>query len=812
MHFGQVSFFKTFCPASTWTGCPQLKQVKVTSGIGGFYHSAAHAFAHGIPMVAAPKPTASPEKSSSALREKKPPRRGLGAALRAIFAPMLTLATSVRYIKGVGDARAQILEKKGLFTVEDLLFYLPFRYEDRTRLRGPAEVRAGEMATVIAKVRSAGLLPVRRSRVRIFCADVGQRGGYLRCKWFNAPYLQRIIKPGLLLALHGKVEQDMYEGGLQMVQPQYEILPELPEGVSTAGASLEVGRVVPIYEAAGKGRLTSRFFRRVIHFLLETLGGIEDPLPASIAGEGGFIPRWEAIRNAHFPPRQARLSELEAFRSPAHVRLIFEEFFFFEAGLFYKRKRARQEPGIAFRADAAIRESLKKLLPFHPTAAQKKALAEIVEDMRAPHPMRRLLQGDVGSGKTIVALQAAVIAIENGCQVAMMAPTEILAMQHYFYFRSLLAKSGYQIALLSGSATAREKKSLKKLLREGLVQIVIGTHALVEEDVEFKALGLAIIDEQHRFGVVQRMSLMEKGKAPDTLVMTATPIPRTLALTVYGDLDVSVIDELPAGRQPVRTQQMPMEAADRAYQFVRSQVATGAQAFIVYPVIEDDGGGNEKLGSLGSLGSLGKVNGPGSELKSAIKMYEHLSKFVFPELRVGLLHGRLSGEEKERIMQAFQSGEIQILVGTTVIEVGVDVPNATVMVVEQAERFGLAQLHQLRGRVGRGRRSSHCLLLTSPYATEVARQRLATLEQTTNGFEIAETDLRLRGPGEFLGTKQSGLPAFRVANLIRDRDILELARRLAMEFVARGERRERAELLRYLQENWGRRYGLVEVG
>jgi ATP-dependent DNA helicase RecG len=641
--------------------------------------------------------------------------------------------------------------------------------------------------------------------VRIFCADVGQRGAYLRCKWFNAPYLQRLIKPGQLLALHGKVEQDVYEGGLQMVQPQYEILPDLPEGISAAGDSLEVGRIVPIYEAAGSGKLTSRFFRRIVHFLLEALAGIGDPLPASIAGESGFIPRWEAIRNAHFPPRGTRLSELEAFRSPAHVRLIFEEFFLFEAGLFYKRQRARQEPGIAFRADAPIRESLKKVLPFHPTTAQKKALAEIVEDMRSPHPMRRLLQGDVGSGKTIVALQAAVIAMENGYQVAVMAPTEILAMQHFFYFRRLLTGSGYEVALLSGSAARREKKSLKKLLSEGLVQLVIGTHALVEQDVEFKALGLVIIDEQHRFGVVQRMSLMAKGRAPDTLVMTATPIPRTLALTVYGDLDVSAIDELPAGRQPVLTRQMPMEAADQAYQFVRAQVATGAQAFIVYPVIEEgtaeDGGSppqqKKKLGA---------------ELRSAIKMYEHLVKHVFPELRVGLLHGRLAAEEKERTMQAFQSGEIQVLVGTTVIEVGVDVPNATVMVVEQAERFGLAQLHQLRGRVGRGRRASHCLLLTSSNVTEVARQRLATLEQTTNGFEISETDLRLRGPGEFLGTRQSGLPAFRVANLVRDRDILEWARRLAREFVERAERREREQLLRYLQRNWGRRYGLTEVG
>ncbi|MBI4479935.1 MAG: ATP-dependent DNA helicase RecG [Acidobacteria bacterium] len=725
---------------------------------------------------------------------------------------MLRLDTPVQFTKGVGEARAQVLAKKGLFTAEDLLFYLPYRYEDRTRLRGPAEVRAGEMATVIAKVRSAGMLPVRRSRVRIFCADVGDigaGGAYLRCKWFNAGYLAKVIKPGQLLAVHGKVEQDIYEGGLQMVQPQYEILPELPEGLSTAGASLEVGRIVPIYEAAGNGRLTTRFFRRVIHYLLESLGGIEDPLPASVAAEYHLIPRWQALRDAHFPPPASKYSELEAFRTPAHLRLIFEEFFFFETGLALRRLKARQEPGIAFRADAAVRESLKKVLPFHPTGAQKKALAEIVEDMRSPHPMRRLLQGDVGSGKTIVALQAAVVAIANGYQVAVMAPTEILATQHYFYFKRLLEGSGYQIVLLSGSATPREKKALKKLLREGLVHLVIGTHALVEKDVEFRALGLVIIDEQHRFGVVQRLTLMEKGQAtaisPDTLVMTATPIPRTLALTIYGDLDVSVIDEMPAGRQPIATRQMPMERANEAYQFVRAQVASGAQAFIVYPVIEEMDPAEKPKASRGRMLFTG-------ELKSAIKMYEHLSQFVFPEFRVGLLHGRLPSEEKEQTMQAFQAGEIQILVGTTVIEVGVDVPNATVMVIEQAERFGLAQLHQLRGRVGRGRKASHCLLLTSEHPTEVAKQRLTSLEQTSNGFEIAELDLRLRGPGEFLGTKQSGLPAFRVANLVRDREILEWARRMAMEFVERGEPRQRQQLVQYIKDNWARRYGLVEVG
>ena len=721
---------------------------------------------------------------------------------------MTRLDTPAQFIKGVGESRAQILAKKGLFTAEDLLFYLPYRYEDRTRLRGPADVRAGELATVIASVRSAGMLPLR-SRVKIFCADVGEKGAYLRCKWFNAAYLQKIIKPGQLLAVHGKVEQDPYDDGLQMVQPQYEILPALPQGVSTAGASLEVGRIVPIYEAAGNGRLTSRFFRRVTHYLLESLGGIEDALPPSVAAEYRLPPRWQALREAHFPPPSAKYSELEAFRTPAHVRLIFEEFFFFEVGLALRRQNIRKEPGIAFRADAAVREALKKVLPFHPTAAQKKALAEIVEDMRSPHPMRRLLQGDVGSGKTIVALQAAVVAIANGYQVAVMAPTEILAAQHYFYFKRLLQESGYQIELLSGSASPREKKALKKLLREGLVRLVIGTHALVEKDVEFRALGLVIIDEQHRFGVVQRLSLMEKGRErivpPDTLVMTATPIPRTLALTIYGDLDVSVIDEMPAGRQPIRTRQLPLERANEAYQFVRQQVASGAQAFIVYPLIEEiDVAERPKAGRGRNLFS--------GELKSAIKMYEHLRQIVFPELRVGLLHGRLPSEEKEKTMQAFQAGEIQVLVGTTVIEVGVDVPNATVMVIEQAERFGLAQLHQLRGRVGRGRRASHCLLLISENPTELARQRLEALEKTANGFEIAELDLRLRGPGEFLGTKQSGLPTFRVANLVRDREILEWARRMAMEFVERGEQRQREQLVRYIRENWGRRYGLVEVG
>ena len=726
---------------------------------------------------------------------------------------MITLASSVQFVKGVGEARAKILSDKGILTVEDLLYYLPFRYEDRTRLRGPSEVRAGEMATVIAQVRSAGMLPVRRSRVRIFCADVGERGAYLRCKWFNAAYLERIIRPGQYLALHGKVEFDAYEGGLQMLQPQYEVLPDLggssnplaTGGVSAAGHSLEVGRIVPIYESAGKGRVTSRIFRRAVYSALESLAGVEDPLPAAVTGPLGLLPRWEAIRNAHFPAPGTRLADLDAFRSPAQVRLIFEEFFLLETGLALKRKKAREQPGIAFRADSRIRECLKKILPFRPTAAQKRVFGEIVEDMRASRPMHRLLQGDVGSGKTIVALQAAVIAIENGYQVALMAPTEILAAQHFYYFRRLLERSGYTPVLLTGSAGARDKRAVKKRLQEGATQIVIGTHALVEEDVEFKALGLVIVDEQHRFGVMQRLRLMRKTQAPDTLVMTATPIPRTLALTMYGDLDVSIIDELPAGRRPVLTRQIPEERVSEAYEFVRSQVSSGAQAFIVCPVIEDSS-------SLEGEATDRELPSGTSGLKAALHIHEFLSKRVFPEYPVGLLHGRLPGEEKERTMAAFQSGAIPILVGTTVIEVGVDVPNAAVMVVQQAERFGLAQLHQLRGRVGRGRRQSYCLLLAGREQTEAARQRLAVLERTYDGFEIAETDLRLRGPGEFMGTRQSGLPALRVANLVRDREILEQARRVALDFVEHGDRRELARLVGYIKEYWNRRYGLVTVG
>ena len=579
--------------------------------------------------------------------------------------------------------------------------------------------------------------------------------------------------------------------------------------------SLEVGRIVPIYE--GTGRLTTRWFRRIIHSALEAIDpNLPDAIPAAIRGRLGLIPRFEAFRHAHWPDAGESFAALQTARTPAHFRLIFEELFFLELGLELKRRSMRGVPGIAFRMDAPVREALKSILPFHPTASQKRVLKEIADDMRQPSPMRRLLQGDVGSGKTIVAFEAAIIAMENGYQVSMMAPTEILATQHYLSARRILEKAGYRIVLLTGSQEQGRKRETRRHIAQGNAQLVIGTHALLEENVEFHKLGLVIVDEQHRFGVLQRMKLMKKGAesnpnkptaglsgapfAPDVLVMTATPIPRTLALTLYGDLDVSVIDELPPGRTPIVTRRVPDERSAEVWSFLRKLVAAGQQAYVVYPVIDEGA-------------SAAGVEG---ELKAAIRMYEELRKKIFPELRIGLLHGRLDTDEKEAVMRRFQAGEIDVLVSTTVIEVGVDVPNATMMVVEHAERFGLSQLHQLRGRIGRGSAKSYCVLMTGRKVSEEAEQRLDTMVRTSDGFEIAEKDLELRGPGEFFGTKQAGMPSLRVANLIRDRKLLELAKQEAAALVSgRAEdisKEEAAQAIRYLRAHWNRRYGLVEAG
>src|SRR5580692_7722808 len=725
---------------------------------------------------------------------------------------MVELTTPVQYVKGIGPKMAEILATKGIATVSDLLHYLPFRYEDRLNPRGIAELRPGEMATVIGEVRNSGLFRTRK--MPIFQLTVGQGRSRLKCLWFNAAYLQDKFKPGELIALYGKVEQDQH-GEMQIIQPQFEMLGEagVDGADGKAAASLEVGRIVPIYESAGQGRVTARWFRRVIRTALDDLTpDLAETIPAAVRERLALVSPREALSKVHWPEAGESLQGLQSSRTPAHIRLIFEELFFIELGLELKRRQQKAETGIAFRLDDRVRQAIKKILPFHPTAAQKRVLKEIAADMQKPYPMRRLLQGDVGSGKTIIGFQAAIIAIENGCQVALMAPTEILAQQHYFSARRVLENAGYRIVLLTGSLEADRKREIRRHIAQGDAQLVIGTHALLEEKVEFAKPGLVIVDEQHRFGVLQRLKLMKKsgegsdpsagsGQAqsslaePDVIVMTATPIPRTLALTLYGDLDLSVLDELPPGRMPIVTRRITDDRSPEVWDFVRKQVAKGHQVYVVYPVIAE----NEE-----------------TELKAAVKMYRELSGKIFADLKVGLLHGRLDSELKDQVMRRFQNGELQILVATTAIEVGVDVPNATVMVIEHAERFGLAQLHQLRGRIGRGAAKSYCILMTGGKVTEEGERRLDAMVRTNDGFQIAELDLELRGPGEFFGTRQAGMPGFRVANLIRDRQLLELAKREAAAVMAGPDsevtQAEISRALVALRTRWQHTYGLVEVG
>ncbi len=699
----------------------------------------------------------------------------------------MDLSTSLTYVKGIGPARAAMLEAKGLVTVGDLLAYVPFRYEDRSNLKTISQLAPGEMATVIAEVRAAKLSGFKRRNLGLFEARFSDSSrAILAGKWFHGGYLANVLAEGMKLALFGKVEFDSYAGELTMLHPEFEIL----TGDDDDGeASLHTGRIVPIYEAAGK--LTTRVLRTLTHRILQQAGPEPDYLPAFIRQRLRYPDRDTALRNTHFPPPDSDLRLLNNFRSIQQQRLIFEEFFWLECGVALKRARARTLPGVAFEINDRVRERVKAMLPFKPTEAQKRVIKEIADDMKEPRPMNRLLQGDVGSGKTIVAAEAAVIAIENGYQVAVLAPTEILAGQHGVYFKQILDKLGYVTVLLTGSFSSREKTQLKKFVAEGLVHVVVGTHAILEKDVEFKNLGLAIIDEQHRFGVLQRLGLAQKGVHPDVLVMTATPIPRTLALTLYGDLDVSVIDELPPGRKKILTKHYTDDRIEQAYSFMKKQIEEGRQAYVVYPVIEES---------------------ETQAMKAAQQMYEHLSREVFPGIAVGLMHGRLGADEKEAVMQRFKEGHIKILVSTTVIEVGVDVPNATLMIVEQAERFGLAQLHQLRGRVGRGAAQSYCILVTEKM-NDTARERIRTLVESTDGFYISEMDLKLRGPGEFFGTRQSGLPALRMANLLRDGDLLEIARREAVDFIAKPPSEEdlRAAVA-YIRDHWQRRYGLVTVG
>ena len=689
-----------------------------------------------------------------------------------------------------------MLAAKGLRSVSDLLYYAPFRYEDRRNIKAIAELMPGEKAAVMARVDSARMSGFRHKTMGLLeVTFLDGSGKKLLGRWFHGDRYRESLVPGTCVALFGKVEIERQNGHAVMIQPEVEVLTSEDE----ADEVLHTGRVVAIYEAAG--RISTRVFRTLIHRILREVPMPEDALPEAIRARVGLPDLASAIQSVHEPPANSDLGLLNAFRTPAQVRLIFDEFFWLECGLALKKSKARAATGIPFPVRERAREQIKKMLPFKPTGAQRRVTQEIVNDMKQPHPMNRLLQGDVGSGKTIVAAQAAVIALENGYQVAVLAPTEILAVQHYSYFRKLLEPLGYTVALLTGSASAREKQKIKELIAGGYVQVAVGTHALIQTDVEFDKLGLAIVDEQHRFGVLQRLRMMEKGVQPDVLVMTATPIPRTLALTIYGDLDVSIIDERPPGRKPIITRHVPESGVEGVYSFLAQQIEAGRQAYVVYPVVEES---------------------ETAAMKAAEQMYLHLSQEVFPNIAVGLLHGRLSSGEKEVAMRRFTSGETKILVSTTVIEVGVDVPNASVMVIEQAERFGLAQIHQLRGRVGRGQHQSYCVLVTGKL-NELARERIRTLVESDDGFYIAEMDMKLRGPGEFFGTKQAGLPGLRLADLIRDGDILEVARSEAQGLVEAGvsqsgstsnseEGVELREVARYIQENWQRRYGFVQVG
>jgi len=695
----------------------------------------------------------------------------------------MDLASPVQFVKGIGPQKAAELAAAGVHTVEDLLLHLPMRYEDRTQFVRIADLRAGMKVAVTGTITVAGLRRARRMTLYEVRIDDGT--GRLKALWFNQPFLKESLGRGVRVALFGEVQPDAYGGRqLMMSSPQHEVLEE-------DGAAVHTGRVVPIYEKLGP--LTGKALRRILTRIApQASRTAAETLPEDVRKRLGVVGRGEALRRVHVPEEADGLDALNAFRSAGHRRLILEELFLFQLGLALKQELRRERPKrAAFTITDATREAVKRILPFHLTGAQKKVLREIAADLQCPHPMNRLVQGDVGSGKTVVALLAMVVVLENGAQAAFMAPTEILAEQHFLTLRRLLARCPYRVEIFTSAMKGAERAKAAARLAAGETHIAVGTHALIQEGVRFKHLGLAVVDEQHRFGVLQRDELRRKGLDVDVLVMTATPIPRTLALTAYGDLDVSLLDERPPGRTPIATRHRPASDRRAIVETVRAAVAEGRQAYVVYPLVEE----SEKL----------------EDVRAAASMAEEWAA-ALPAVRVGLLHGRMKTAEKEAVMGAFHRREVQVLVSTTVIEVGVDVPNATLMVVEHAERFGLSQLHQMRGRVGRGTAASACLLVTHGRLSDEARERIETMVRTEDGFAIAEKDLELRGPGDFFGTRQSGLPLLRVADLMRDRDLLEEARREAFALVQRGSAGTAPLRVLLGEGGWERRFGLARVG
>jgi ATP-dependent DNA helicase RecG len=709
-------------------------------------------------------------------------------------------------------------------TVEDLLTYFPMRYEDRSRPALIRDLHDGVEASLELTVTNAHGYAVRNprsyGRPRLYIFEVSGIDGPMSGRevivwWFvSGPRAYDIVKyytdklvRGTKFITYGRWEwearRNTYKLRLNKPADELEVLPtaeaaeeepqpdqdeeNLPD---PALAAIHVGRRVPVYRKLGE--FNSKRVREIVHAVLALLDdkAIEETLPADLRHRTKLIGRAQALHEIHFPPPDASMDDYELSKSAAHERMIFEDFFWVTFAIGLKRgQRIKEEKEMPLRIDKTVNARIASVLPFKLTKAQRTVTAQIFNDMKSKAPMNRLLQGDVGSGKTIVAVIAMMAAMENGFQTALMAPTEILAEQHARGIKRLLAKTPYRVELLTGSVRAKEKRLLQTALKEGEINAAIGTQALIQEAVGFAKLGLVVIDEQHRFGVMQRAELRARGLNPDVLVMTATPIPRSLAMTVYGDLDVSIIDELPPGRTPIETMVFGEDQRLEVKRLISREIKAGRQAYVVYPLVEE----SEKM-----------------DLKDATRRYEYLRDTVFPKLSIGLLHGKMKPAEKEKVMSAFVAGEVKILVSTTVIEVGVDVPNASVMIVEHAERFGLSQLHQLRGRVGRGAEKSYCILLTSDKKTAVAEERLGIMAKTSNGFIIAEKDLELRGPGELLGTKQSGLPEFRIGNIVRDQPLLEKAKQEAEFYLGKEKSAVTAKLIARIKQD--PRFGLAAIG
>ncbi len=684
--------------------------------------------------------------------------------------------TPVRYLKGVGPKKCEYLSRLGIHTIHDLVYYLPLRYEDRAAFSSIRDLNAGERKTIRGTVIALSTRTTKRG-IRLSEMTVSDSTGFIQAVWFNQPFMSKVFKAGQEVVLYGKAER--YDR-LQIQQPEYEILKDAEQG------SIHIGRIVPIYPLTSQ--ITQRYLRSLVFEAVTTYASrLQEKLPTYIRARQKLVDLRFALRNIHFP------STFEILEK-AYARIVFEEFFTLQLAFAIKKKDAKSAArGVGHTLEGDMIKAFAASLPFELTKGQKDAIRDIERDMASSKPMNRLLEGDVGSGKTVVAAHALVLTAQNGLQGVLMAPTEVLARQHYIVLSKLLTPIGVNIALLARGLDKAKKEEVLREVKEGRVNVLIGTHAVIQEGVEFGSLGLAVIDEQHKFGVEQRAVLRQKGGSPHVLIMTATPIPRTLALTVFGDLDVSIIRELPKGRKPITTYWVEEEKREKVYGFIKDEVSKGRQVYIVYPLIED----SQRL-----------------ESKSASPMYEKLSKEVFFNERLGLLHGRMSTREKEEVMQRFKNGEIDILIATVLIEVGIDVPNASVMLVENAERFGLAQLHQLRGRIGRGDQESYCILLADP-RTENAEKRLKAVEETVDGFEIAEEDLNLRGPGEFFGTSQHGLPEIRFGNIVKDFSIMERARKEAFDLIAR-DPSLKEEHHRYLKEDLAARFkgklDLVKVG